>query len=79
MSLKASKEAGLKLIDELNLTDVKSNLIHKLSGGMLRRLSLAIAFIGDPKVSHRSKFLELYLTDEYHMLMPNVMSKSSNY
>lgn len=37
-------------IEEVNLTSFKSFLSSSLSGGMKRRLSIAISLVGDPKI-----------------------------
>lgn len=50
MTLKKAKEEGMVLMKEMNLLDNKSSMTRTMSGGMLRRLSLGIALIGDPKV-----------------------------
>ena len=38
------------MIDEVNLTDRKTSRISALSGGMLRRLGIAQALIGNPRI-----------------------------
>jgi ABC-type multidrug transport system ATPase subunit len=53
-SIKGLSEAQLrtaikKIIDEIGLTDKRHAISRNLSGGMKRKLSLAIALIGDPK------------------------------
>ena len=40
-------EAGLRAV---NLWAVRSKKVAQFSGGMKRRLSVAISFIGDPRV-----------------------------
>lgn len=37
-------------IEEVNLTNFKGFLSNALSGGMKRRLSIAISLVGDPKI-----------------------------
>lgn len=37
-------------IEEVNLTKFKNFLASSLSGGMKRRLSIAISLVGDPKI-----------------------------
>ena len=39
-----------QMIDLVELTDFKNNLVGKLSGGQIQRVSLAIALIGHPKL-----------------------------
>jgi ABC-2 type transport system ATP-binding protein len=39
-----------QLLDELNLSDKKNTLAKNLSGGMKRRLNIAMALIHDPKI-----------------------------
>jgi ATP-binding cassette subfamily A (ABC1) protein 2 len=35
------------MLEEIGLGDKRNNLVHTLSGGMQRKLSVAIAFVGD--------------------------------
>lgn len=53
MTLNAAKEEGMVLMKEMNLLDNKRSMVQTMSGGMLRRLSLGIALIGNPKVIKR--------------------------
>lgn len=41
----------MDLLKHLNILQKKNELVDKLSGGMKRKLSLAIALIGSPEVS----------------------------
>lgn len=41
---------GIKKLEEVRLTEDINNYAGSFSGGMKRRLSCAIAFLGDPKV-----------------------------
>jgi len=50
MQLANAKSEGLHLLKILNILSKKDELIKKLSGGMKRKLSLAIALIGNPEV-----------------------------
>jgi len=50
LPLKTAKSEGLHLLKLLNILKKKNELVSKLSGGMKRKLSLAIALVGDPKV-----------------------------
>lgn len=52
MQLKQAKSEGLHLLKLLNLLKKKNELVNKLSGGMKRKLSLAIALVGSPEVSN---------------------------
>ena len=45
--LEAAVEAGLRAV---NLWNVRRKLVGKFSGGMKRRLSVAISFVGSPAV-----------------------------
>jgi len=47
-----AKSEGLNLLKLLNILDKKDELVGKLSGGMKRKLSLAIALVGSPEVNH---------------------------
>lgn len=51
MTLKKSKSDGLHLLKLLNILQKKNELVSNLSGGMKRKLSLAIALVGDPEVN----------------------------
>ncbi|KAG8312666.1 hypothetical protein J6590_018306 [Homalodisca vitripennis] len=50
MTMGLARSEGLKLLQMLNVSDKKTVLAEKLSGGMKRKLSLAIALIGSPQV-----------------------------
>lgn len=52
MPLKKATLEGLNLLKLLNITQKKDNLVSSLSGGMKRKLSLAIALIANPEVSN---------------------------
>lgn len=45
-----AKKEALRLLAELDLLEVKNKIAKKLSGGMMRRLSIAMALISNPKV-----------------------------
>lgn len=47
---KARAQAVDELLDKVGLFDVRERMASKLSGGMKRRLGIAQAIIGDPKV-----------------------------
>lgn len=47
-----AKLEGLDLLKRLNVIQKKDELTSNLSGGMKRKLSLAIALVGNPKVSN---------------------------
>ena len=47
---KQIKDSVTKILEEVNLGDVGGHLVKTFSGGMKRRLSVAISGIGDPKV-----------------------------
>ncbi|NMI07147.1 ABC transporter ATP-binding protein [Paenibacillus sp. SZ31] len=40
----------LKVLEQVNLLEVKDSKISKLSGGMVRRVGIAQAILGDPKI-----------------------------
>ncbi|KAF0758973.1 ATP-binding cassette sub-family A member 3-like [Aphis craccivora] len=48
--LKNAKSEGLHLLKVLNILEKKDKLVKNLSGGMKRKVSLAIALIGNPKI-----------------------------
>lgn len=52
MPLSEAKIQGLHLLNLLNIAQKKNELVSSLSGGMKRKLSLAIALVGNPEVSH---------------------------
>ena len=45
------REFAEKLMDQVNLVESLDEKISSLSGGMRRRVSIALATIGDPKVT----------------------------
>jgi ABC-2 type transport system ATP-binding protein len=45
-----ARERGLRLLDELSLTDRRGKQARTLSGGMQRRLNLAMALVHDPEI-----------------------------
>lgn len=49
--MEKSKSEGLHLLTIFNMMHKKDELVNSLSGGMKRKLSLAIALIGSPEVS----------------------------
>lgn len=49
--MKTAKSSGLHFLELLNILSKKNELVKNLSGGMKRKLSLAIALIGNPEVS----------------------------
>lgn len=51
--MKLARSEGLKLLQMLHVSEKKNVLADKLSGGMKRKLSLAIALIGSPQVQLR--------------------------
>ena len=50
MTKKESREKAGKLLESLGLTAVKDRLAKKLSGGMQRRLNIALALIHSPEI-----------------------------
>lgn len=50
LSRKQAKVEGLDLLRKLNMTEKKNQPVSNLSGGMKRKLQLAIALIGGPKI-----------------------------
>lgn len=52
MSLVNAKSEGLHLLKLLNISQKQNELVSNLSGGMKRKLSLAVALVGSPEVSH---------------------------
>jgi len=47
---KIARERGEKLLEELGLVDKRKKLARTLSGGMQRRLNLAMALVHDPEI-----------------------------
>ncbi len=47
---KAARARGVKLLEELDLLEKKDKLARTLSGGMQRRLNLAMALVHDPEI-----------------------------
>ncbi|HMB23817.1 MAG TPA: ABC transporter ATP-binding protein, partial [Anaerolineales bacterium] len=47
---KAARDRGEKLLKELDLVEKKDKLARTLSGGMQRRLNLAMALVHDPEI-----------------------------
>lgn len=56
MTMKLARSEGMKLLQMLHVSEKRNVLSDKLSGGMKRKLSLAIALIGSPKVNNLSFF-----------------------
>ncbi|XP_029348690.1 ATP-binding cassette sub-family A member 3-like [Acyrthosiphon pisum] len=50
LSLQSAKSKGLQLLKLLNILHKKADLVSNLSGGMKRKVSLAIALAGNPKI-----------------------------
>lgn len=50
MSYSEAKECGVEILDLLNIKEKQNSEVHKLSGGMQRKLCLGISLIGNPKV-----------------------------
>lgn len=48
--MQQAKSEGYHLLELLNILQKKDELVSSLSGGMKRKLSLAIALVGNPKV-----------------------------
>jgi ABC-2 type transport system ATP-binding protein len=47
---RTARERGERLLEELDLKDKRTKLARTLSGGMQRRLNLAMALVHDPKI-----------------------------
>jgi ABC-2 type transport system ATP-binding protein len=47
---KTARERGQKLLEELDLSEKRDKLARTLSGGMQRRLNLAMALVHDPEI-----------------------------
>lgn len=60
MKLEQAKLEGLDLLKLLNILRKKNALMDQLSGGMKRKLSLAIALIGSPEVSNNNFTISSY-------------------
>jgi len=58
--LEEAKSEGLHLLTLLNILQKKDELVSKLSGGMKRKVSLAIALVGNPEVSDNITFMLFY-------------------
>ncbi len=50
MSTKKARERGLKLLEEMGLIEKRSKLAKTLSGGMQRRLNIALALVHQPEI-----------------------------
>ncbi|MGC6768828.1 ATP-binding cassette domain-containing protein [Enterococcus sp. LJL128] len=48
--LKDAKEAALALLEQFRLLDAKDQLVASFSGGMKRRLDIAMSLIGNPQI-----------------------------
>lgn len=55
-----AKSEGLHLLTLLNILQKKDELVSNLSGGMKRKLSLAIALVGNPKVRFIFNSITIY-------------------
>jgi ABC-type multidrug transport system ATPase subunit len=53
MKQEQAKSEGKNLLELLNLSQKQNEFVSRLSGGMKRKLSLAIALIGGSEVSCR--------------------------
>lgn len=65
-----AKSEGLHLLKLLNIFQKQNELVSNLSGGMKRKLSLAVALVGSPEVSN-SKILIVKVLNEI-MLINNL-------
>lgn len=54
------RDYAIELMGAVNLSDSLDERISSLSGGMRRRVSIALATIGDPRVSHASSNSDPY-------------------
>ena len=76
------KKARIKtesLIEELDLTEYKNNLIDELSGGYKRRVMLARALINDPKViflDEPTTGLDPHIRQDFWRLINNLKNES---
>lgn len=52
MSFEAARKEGEKLLTKMSMFEKKNSLAHQLSGGMQRKLCLAMALIGNPEVKN---------------------------
>lgn len=62
LSFKAARVEGQKLLSKMNMFDKKKSLARQLSGGMQRKLCLAMALIGNAKVRENVKDSSIYRT-----------------
>ncbi len=50
MSTKKTRESGLELLEDMGLTEKSNKLAKTLSGGMQRRLNIALALVHQPEI-----------------------------
>jgi ABC-type multidrug transport system ATPase subunit len=50
LSIGEARRRGLRLLEEVGLSEARGKMVRQLSGGMRRRLAVAAALIGDPEV-----------------------------
>lgn len=70
---------GLRLLKLLNILQKKNELVSKLSGGMKRKLSLAIALVGSPDVRNNITIFSSFdaLTDILCIFIQNIVDDSN--
>lgn len=68
--MKVARSEGMKLLQMLHVSEKRNVLSDKLSGGMKRKLSLAIALIGSPKVTDSHLQLKFNLVKGFHIFSP---------
>lgn len=54
MTLEVAQSQSLSLLERLNILESKDESVNYLSGGIKRKLSLAIALVGNPEVRNGS-------------------------
>lgn len=55
LSLNKAKKEGLRVLNIMNIENEKSAMVAQMSGGMKRKICLAIALLGNPQVKYMTQ------------------------